>query len=221
MKEYTPARLLECHHENEDGDPIPCPGLCPKLVIKSAGLPGNPQLGPDTMHAVVFSEAEVRTLVREADRGYFDLPDMPERKDSRFWDPLTAMLMDALQTNPVRALGILLFLGQPEAIAFVQQPEPILAMQDIEGEWTWIYLNGQPPTPVIEAADDQVLTGEIVGVDQPAEDDEDIDVPQGVTAYNTDPPTGATILWTRPTTDPINPEDRYDVTDHGNAALNS
>lgn len=217
MKEYTPPRheSLLCEHFDDDGEPIPCPGMCPKLVIKSWAPPGYPDLGPTDpntgkpiMHAIVFTETEVRTLVREADRGYFDMPGMLERKDSRFWDPLTSMLIQSLQENPVRALGILLFLGQPAAIAFAAEPEPILALQDPEGSWLWIHLNGTTPSEV------QAESSE------PAEPDgEEIDVPQPVTYHDT-PPAGANMLWTRPTPE-VNGEDRYDVTDNGNAALDA
>lgn len=204
MKEYTPPRLLECHHQNEDGDPIPCPGLCPKLVIKSAGLPGNPQLGPDTMHAIVFTESEVRTLVREADRGYFDLPNMPERKDSRFWDPLTSLLIQSLQENPIRALGILMFLGQPGAIAFTADPEPMLALRDADGGWLWIHLDAPMPLAAPEPAAED------------GSDNTEVEVPTQVSYHDT-PPDTATILWERTETE----ETRYDLTDNGNAAIDA
>lgn len=225
-KEYTPAKLLECDHGDVtdfdgnpvldlDGNPIKasCPGFCPKLVIKSWAPEGYPNLGPfdgdgkSVMHAVIFTAGEVRRLLKEADEGYFDLPDMPLRKDSRFWDPLTAMLMESLQTSPVRALGILLFLGQPQAVAYTSEPEPILALQDPEGEWLWIHLNGKAPD---EPADiDPAFVDDVE--DTP-------EIPAGITAHNDQPPAGATILW-QTTTPTMIEETRYDLTDNGNAAI--
>lgn len=254
-KEYTPPRLLPCeHHDHEcagpgDGEdacknPTPCPGLCPKLVIKSSAPADNPQLGPlaadgtPIVHAVVFAEQEVRTFVREADKGYFDLPDMPERKDSRFYDPLTSMLIQALQEEPLRALGILLFLGNPQSVAFTAEP-PTLAVRDSEGGWLHLHLDAQTldewtaPEPDPENTDAAV-----------------IEFPDPVSHHDV-PPEGAAILWERPQraqraltaspeaaadaeqafTDPTrlvrgrpnhDEEDtRYDITDDGTAALDA
>lgn len=208
MKLYTPPRLLECVHHDHDcnhstktgydetkpecADPTPCPGFCPKLVIKSQAPAGYPLLGPMAAdgtpieHAIVFSGQEVRTLVREADKGYFDLPGMPERKESRFWDPLTSMLMQALQDEPLRALGMLLFLGNPQTVAYVAEP-PMLAMQDSEGAWLCLHLDAttidewQAPEPEPD----------------PEADAQVIEFPDPVSHHDT-MPEGATILWRKP-----------------------
>lgn len=216
MKQYTPASQLPCeHYEGVDdkGDPIPvpCPGLCPKLVILSTNSPGYPNLGPKEPHGIAFAAQEVRTFIRETDKGFFDLPDMPPRKESRFWDPLTAMLMEALQDNPVRALGILLYLGMPEAIAFTTGTEPVLALRDIEGGWLWIHLSRDPTPPIVEEAE-----GAIALVDDGGAAVDDIDIPQPVT-YHDVPPAGAHMLWERPTPQIIE-GDHHDSTDDRPAA---
>lgn len=252
MKEYTPPRLLPCNPPHHDHDcdpetckePTPCPGFCPKLVIKSAAPAGHPHLGPFApdgsaiLHAVTFTESEVRTLLREADKGYFDLDHMPPRKDSRFYDPLTAMLVQSLQDEPLRALGILLFLGNPQAVAFTAEP-PTLAVRDSEGSWLYLHLDAetldewQAPEPDPDAAEAAP-----------------IEFPDPVSHHDV-PPEGAAILWERPQraqraltaspeaaadaeqafTDPTrlvrgrpnhDEEDtRYDITDDGTAALDA
>lgn len=221
-KEYTPPRdpRLACVHHDHDCDtdtctePTPCPGLCPKLVIKSWAPQGQPQLGPlepdgtPVVHAILFSEQEIRTFVREADRGYFDLPDMPERKDSRFYDPLTSMLIQALQEDPLRALGILLFLGNPQAVAFTAEP-PTLAVRDSEGSWLYLHLDAETldewtaPEPDPDAAETAP-----------------IEFPDPVSHHDT-PPEGAAILWERPTRETTEEDTRYDITDDGSAALDA
>lgn len=186
---------------------------------------------------MIFSAAEVRTLVREADKGYFDLPDMPERKDSRFYDPLTAMLIQSLQEDPLRALGILLFLGNPQAVAFAKEP-PTLAVRDSEGGWLYLRLDAQTLDEWTAPEPDPENTDAVV-----------IEFPDPVSHHDV-PPEGATILWERPPsqraltaspeaaadaeqafTDPTRlvrgrlnhdeEETRYDITDDGNAALDA
>lgn len=176
MKEYTPARLLACQHLNAAGEDIPCPGTCPKLVIRSTG--DDQLLGPTTPHAIAFSDSELRRFILEADKGYFDLDDMPPRKDSRFWDPLTTMLLNTLQTNPTQAIGILLFLGQPKTIAFQPDP-PTLALQDPEDGWIHIHLN-------------QSIGDVETHPDQPKHEQAE------PVTYHDHQPDGAQILWTKP-----------------------
>ena len=176
MKEYTNARQLTCEHIDEHGNPQPCPGYCPKLIVKSSG--DDKLLGPAQTHAMAWSESELRRFLKEADDGTWDLPNMPQRRDSRFHDPLTQVLIDTLQTNPIHALAILLFLGQPTTIAFQQNP-PTLALQDPEGEWLHIHLDTKLE-PDQNASEDTETAAKL---------------PEPVT-YHHEPPAAAAVLWT-------------------------
>lgn len=200
MKEYTNARQLECQHLTPDGEEIPCPGYCPKLIAISVG--DDKQLGPSQRHAMHWSDSELRNLIREIDKGHFDPPGLPPRK-SAFFDPLTSTLINTLQTNPIHALGILLYLGQPTSIAFTANP-PTLALQDPEGSWIHIHLNTttMPETPAdlddgenFQSPDNEWLDN----ASSWAEDEEQTpaELPNPVTYHDT-PPTGAQLLWTQP-----------------------
>lgn len=104
MKEYQPRRSNECprgiHPPFNPAEPYNAENCdCPWLAVRSST--------PDE-HVTTWSRAELDTLLKNADEGYFDPAEYRLRQGSMFVAPNVQRLLDVAKSAPAMAAMMLL-----------------------------------------------------------------------------------------------------------------
>ena len=107
---------------------------CPALVVRASGPPG-----PVEPHLMQWSRAELATLVREMDRGYFDANGAPPRRLSMFVSAFQTELLDLLERAPFAAVVRLLTRCVFHRVAFCFATYQ-LSFELMPGHWAVIQL---------------------------------------------------------------------------------
>lgn len=134
-KSYDVRRGPECPsslHEPFGAEDNPC--TCPWMVIRAENPDGR-------IVVMKYSRKEVETLIREADRGFFDPSDYPQRPASMFLGAHMQHLMDTIETRPAMAAMMLMTGGfgvQLIAVAYAEASQCLsLQFQPTNGDPFW------------------------------------------------------------------------------------
>lgn len=137
-KHYDVRRTTDCPsslHEPYGADINPC--TCPWMVIRAENPDGR-------IVVMKYSRKEVETLIREADRGYFDPADYPQRPATMFISAHLQHLMDTVERHPAMAAMMLITGGfgiELSAISYAERAQCLsLQFRPTNGDPFWMRL---------------------------------------------------------------------------------